>query len=337
MTLQSIPVWLDCDPGNDDAFAILLSIFDSRFNLLGISTVHGNAPLDKTTKNALGLLDLLHIYNIPVYNGSELPLAKLPRFATHVHGINGIGGVELPNYTINQHSNNESYLEGIKQAIDDNENEICLCFTGALTNLSKLITTYPKVKDKIKYISIMGGAFGIGNITPFSEFNFHADPKAAKHIIQELQDKIILSPLNLTHEVTASAQVVKEMERNGHDSIIWKAFYEILNFYYRHQTKKLDGPPLHDPVALYSLLPFISHDFKSYGYKYLRRRIDVVETGEKEGQSYIIDIDIPIDKQEEQGVYIGSELDGDLFWASVLGALKAAEMHVNKLELENNK
>lgn len=92
MTNQQIPIWLDCDPGNDDAFAILLSVFSPRYKLLGISTVHGNAPLHMTTHNTLAVLDLLNIFNVKVYEGEGKPLVNAPRYALDVHGVTGIGG-----------------------------------------------------------------------------------------------------------------------------------------------------------------------------------------------------------------------------------------------------
>ncbi|RLV93448.1 Uridine nucleosidase [Spathaspora sp. JA1] len=289
MTKKSIPIWLDCDPGNDDVFAILLVLFHPRFNLLGISTVHGNAPLHMTTHNTLGILDLLQVYNVKVYSGSSKPLSIPPHFAFGIHGTTGLGGVTLPKHTINQVTKDMDYIEAIRLAILENESEICLVCTGTLTNIYKLITKYPEVKDKIKYVAIMGGGFEFGNVTPYAEFNFHTDPHAAELVIHEFGNKVILTPLNLTHTVVATEYIRNQIyDKNKRSSNIRKFFRDILMFYgkaYAENFGMKQGPPLHDPLALYSLLPFVDDSFEEYGYKYVQQPIKVILDGEHQGET----------------------------------------------------
>lgn len=331
---EKIPIWLDCDPGNDDAFAILLAIFNPRFNLLGISTVHGNAPLTMTTRNTLGILDILKVNNIRVYEGSTTPLQKPPHYALEVHGSAGIGGVIIPEETINKICHDMSYLEAMKEAILQYEGKICLICTGTLTNIAKLIEKYPELKAKIRFVSIMGGAFGFGNITPHAEFNFHTDPHAAEYVIEQLGDKVILTSLNLTHKTVATEEIRRKLyNETSHttNSEIRKSFYAILMFYanvYYTLFGMKSGPPVHDPLAVFSLLPFIDNDFESYGYKYRRRRVKIITEGIRQGESVIINQELDDDIEEENGMYIGEEVDTQLFWDTLILALDSAESHI---------
>lgn len=328
MTKQPIPIWLDCDPGNDDAFAILLSLFDTRFQLLGISTVHGNAPIEMTTHNTLSLLDLLHVYNkVKVYKGSEAPLKTAPLYALNVHGSNGIGGVEFPENTVNQVVTEKDYLEAMKEAIEAYSGNICLICTGTLTNVAKLIAKYPEVTESLRYVSIMGGSFGFGNITPYAEFNFRADPYAAKIVLDTLSNKIILAPLNLTHTVIATKEVrqqIYDANNEKRKSNVRHVFYSIINFYSKvYGTKGFtEGPPVHDPLAVYSLLPFVDKT-DDYGYSFVRKKIDVVVDGERAGESVVLDND-----DSSEGIFIGEQFNKKKFWDSLLLSLQNADFYV---------
>ncbi|RCK66915.1 Uridine nucleosidase [Candida viswanathii] len=330
MTKQPIPIWLDCDPGNDDAFAILLSLFDPRFELLGISTVHGNAPLEMTTHNTLSLLDLLHVHNkVKVYRGLEVPLENEPQYALDIHGNNGIGGVEFPEKTTNQIAQDRDYLEALKETIEANAGNICLVCTGTLTNIAKLVAKYPEIKDSLKYVSIMGGSFGFGNVSPYAEFNFHADPHAAKIVLDAVGDKVILAPLNFTHTVIANSHVRRQIydeDNEKRNSYVRSVFYTIITFYSKVYGASgfTEGPPVHDPLAVYSLLPFV-HKNDDYGYKFTRRKIDVIVDGEHAGETVVVgDKSTP-----KEGVYIGEELNNKKFWDSLLLALKNADLYVS--------
>lgn len=206
MTAGSIPLWLDCDPGTDDAFAILLAVFHPRFKLLGISTVHGNAPLKSTTHNTLALLEVLKVKNIPVYKGESKPLVKDPYFAFYAHGKSGMGGANLPENISSKPANDKTYMEAIRDAILEYPDEICIAATGTFTNMSKLFEKYPELRGKVKYLTIMGAGFGIGNVTPYAEFNCYVDPEAANNLFHDevLRNKIIVNGLNITHGYSGS-------------------------------------------------------------------------------------------------------------------------------------
>lgn len=337
MTVDTkIPIWLDCDPGNDDAFAILLLLFHPRFNLLGISTVHGNAPLSSTTHNALGLLEVLHCKqdHPKVYSGSENPLKGKAVHALNIHGASGIGGVELPSHPHIQLSNDVTYLEAMRSAILKYPDEICVVCTGALTNFAKLIIVYPELKPKIKLVSIMGGALDLGNITPYAEFNIYCDPFASQLVLTDeiISPKTILTPLNLTHKAVATESVrTKLFEQAAKTSTTKKFFQDIVVFFANVYDKRYgvkQGPPIHDPVAVFSLLPFIDEDFEDYGYKYLRRKLQVVQKGERAGETVVENGDLNSAVEEDDGIYVGIDVNVDVFWDCMKEALDNAEKHI---------
>lgn len=320
-----IPVWLDCDTGNDDVFAILYCCFHPRIKLVGISTVHGNAPLEKTTHNTLVILDTLRV-DCPVYPGECKPLVNEGKFAFDIHGNQGLGGVDVSETTIRKPELEISYLQAMKQAIDENEN-LCMVFTGALTNLSKLLTKYPKIDSNLRYISIMGGAMNLGNISKYSEFNFNVDPHAANHVLQTVEDyKIILSPLNLTHQVRATEDIRNKILNPENPTKFRLFFYNILVFYYNSYIDKyhdMDGPPIHDPVAVYSLFPWIDQNFDKYGYKSVNTRAKVIESGLKQGK-------LVTDCDTGNEISIGIKINCKLFWQLLLQILELAENHINQ-------
>ncbi|CUM66736.1 uncharacterized protein PRCAT00004416001 [Priceomyces carsonii] len=334
---EKIPIWLDCDPGNDDVFAILLASLHPSFKILGISTVHGNVSLDHTTHNALAVLQMFGFKQdeIKVYRGSNEPLVVPNRFATNVHGRAGIGGIDVLKETILTESTDMSYLKAIREAILDNENKICIACTGPLTNLSKLLSAYPELKSKIRYITIMGGAINLGNITPYSEFNFYGDPQAAHNIVtdEEVCGKVFLAPLNLTHQAVADDKVMNEIYNKDHNTELRKNLNSILAFFGEvYKSRGFSGAPIHDPVAIYALIPLINRNKRNTCFRYLRRKLDVILEGKREGESIIINDTYDKSLEEANGTYVGTEIDIKNFWADVSEAIKNAEKNILRAE-----
>lgn len=331
---DSIPVWIDCDPGTDDTFAILLALYHKRFNVLGISTVHGNVLLDSTTHNALGLLELLNIPydSVKVYAGSDRPLVKPPREAKDIHGPTGLGDIDLPVNPHHKPANDMDYIEAIKQAIENYPDELCLVCTGPLTNIVRVFKKYPDLKEKVKLISIMGGGKGIGNVTPFAEFNFYCDPHAASFVVSDpvLSNKIVLAPLNITHKAIATKEIQRKVYNEElENSMLRLTFYKILMFFaksYAGRPEFIEGPPVHDPLAVFLLLPMLEGSNK-YDFKYLRRKIDVITEGEKEGSVIFTNTNLADGINEKDGVYIGLDINVKEFWDYVLDSLALADTH----------
>ncbi|KAF3988265.1 hypothetical protein FT663_03471 [Candidozyma haemuli var. vulneris] len=339
----TVPVWLDCDPGNDDAFAILLAAVHPNFRLLGISTVHGNAPLERTTANALALLELMAFKQdeIKVYAGAEKPLVCEPQHAPEVHGESGLGGANLPPPTLKA-SEDKGYLEAMRDAILENKNEIVLVVTGAMTNYYQLVQKYPEVKQHIRYVSIMGGAAHCGNVTEHAEFNMYCDPHAAAEVLEdtELADKTVLSTLNITHTVLATDRVREAIynEKGENNSRIRKCYFDLINFYhasYIRRFGKIKGPAVHDPLAMFMVLIMVSRDHEEYrdfhdacDLNYYKRQTKVVIDGEHRGETVIQNKDIDPLKQEKGGAYFGQSINMHLFWHYMLRALELADEQI---------
>ena len=161
---EKTKLWLDCDPGLDDTMAIILAAKHEKIKLIGLSTSAGNTSLENTTKNGLDILYNIGAKDVAVVKGSsELIFGKM-QLAEHMHGSNGLGGVDLPPST--EKPIDSDNFEYIYNKIMEQKGKIIWANTGALTNLCFLFRRYPQIKEKIKEIVIMGGAIGKGNITP---------------------------------------------------------------------------------------------------------------------------------------------------------------------------
>jgi inosine-uridine nucleoside N-ribohydrolase len=235
------PIILDCDPGHDDAIAILLALASPEVELLGITTVHGNQTLEKTTRNALRVLELVGRGDMPVSRGAERPLVRELTVADHVHGESGLDGPVLPDPAAA--AVDESAVSFLAEHLGPG---VVLVPTGSLTNVSQLLTEYPEVRPE--RIVLMGGAIGLGNITPAAEFNIWADPEAAAIVFDSELD-ITMVGLDVTHEAIVGPERVGRIRAMGR---VGEVVAEWLDFYsgYHRETYGWDGPPVHDALAV---------------------------------------------------------------------------------------
>lgn len=335
------PVWLDCDPGNDDAFAILLAAFHPSFNLVGISTLHGNVPLEATTHNTLALLEVLkfHQDEIQVYKGEAVPLEIEPVNATAVHGKSGIGGAKLPEST-KLHVSQESYLDALHRAVLRFPKTLCVVCTGPLTNMAKFAQKFPQDLKHIRFVSVMGGSFGFGNVSPVSEFNVRVDPQAAHFVFNHpgLAGKIVLAPLNLTHTALATSRVRDKIyAQKGNNSQMRSMFSKILSFYsgiYEDKYDHHDGPPIHDPLAMFLILPMVARaekmdDFVDLcDFHFLQRELNVVELGPNIGQLTFKNENRDPLRVEKAGVFVGTGINVPFFWEHIYTALEHADAQI---------
>ncbi len=244
---------LDCDPGHDDALAILLALSSPKeIKCLGITTSAGNVPLELTTKNALRVLSLINNKNINVYKGCPKPLVGKLVTAENVHGESGLdtgSGTSLPE-PISSYEDKHAVnfiLETLKQSPI---NEITLVATGPLTNLAAAFSIDPKTFRRAKRIVLMGGAgFEPGNITPAAEFNIYVDPFAAKSIF-ESELEIYMFGLDVTHKMIITSPRLKNIKNCS--SLVGPPAADLLTFFNEYDTKKYgwDGAPLHDPCTI---------------------------------------------------------------------------------------
>ncbi|WP_017327581.1 nucleoside hydrolase [Synechococcus sp. PCC 7336] len=243
---------VDCDPGVDDAIAILLTLASpEELHLLGITTVAGNVPLALTQTNARKICELAGRPDIPVFAGCPRPLLRPLETAREVHGRTGLDGAALPAPTMPLQS--QHAVAFLIEAISNSPEPITIAAVGPLTNLAVAFIQAPQIVENIAEIAIMGGAISQGNVTPSAEFNFYVDPHAADVVLKS-GAKIALFTLDLTHQlVTAPArlQAIRAI-----DSPAAIAAADMLEFYGRFSMKRYGtaGGFLHDPCPIAYLI-----------------------------------------------------------------------------------
>ena len=235
---------LDCDPGHDDALAILLAA--RHLQVLGITTVQGNQSLDKVTANALKVLEFGDLTAIPVRKGCERPLAQPPRHAPEIHGQSGLDGPSLPEpRTRPQPGHAVDWIIETAMATDD----VTLVATGPLTNIGLALHREPRLAGRLSQISLMGGSLTFGNSTPAAEFNIWCDPEAA-HIVFTSGVPIKMAGLNLTLQAEVHEEEIARIRALGTRS--GRIVAELLEFFGR-QIRDIfgaGGGHLHDPCAV---------------------------------------------------------------------------------------
>ncbi|MGV0168544.1 pyrimidine-specific ribonucleoside hydrolase RihA [Furfurilactobacillus sp. WILCCON 0119] len=239
---------LDCDPGHDDALAMMMAIASPKIELAAVTTSAGNQTPAKTLNNALRLLTLMKRQDIPVAAGNQTPLVQPLATAGNVHGESGLDGAELPDPTFEPQS--RPAIELMAETVRNSQEPVTLVVTGPMTNVALFLRVYPELAKQLKQIVYMGGAMGLGNWTPSVEFNIYVDPEAAK-IVMNSGIPMVMAPLNVTHQ----AQIMKdEITAIGKiNNPVAHAFEGLLNFFERyHEAPKwgFTGAQLHDPCTI---------------------------------------------------------------------------------------
>ncbi|UCM46586.1 pyrimidine-specific ribonucleoside hydrolase RihA [Aeromonas dhakensis] len=255
---MALPVILDCDPGHDDAIALILALASPELKVLAVTTSAGNQTPDKTLNNALRILTLLGRDDIPVAAGAPKPLARELIIADNVHGESGLDGPKLPDPVFAPVA--MTALELMAKCLRESPEPVTLVPTGPLTNIALLLAAHPELKQKIARIVLMGGAAGPGNWTPAAEFNIYVDPEAADMVFKSGLP-ITMCGLDVTHE----AQVMDEdIERvRAITNPVAQCVAGLLDFfmiYHRDPKWGFAGAPLHDPCTIAWLLaPALFH------------------------------------------------------------------------------
>ena len=210
--MAGIPIILDCDPGHDDALAIALALASPELRPLAITTVAGNAPLDRTTRNALRVLTLLGRTDVPVAAGADRPIVRDPWVPVEFHGDSGLDGADLPEPAVGPAEVGAVELAGalLRRAGEP----VTLVATGPLTNMALLLRAAPGLRDRIAEISLMGGSLGEGNTTAAAEFNIWADPEAAA-IVFDSGIPIRMAGLDVTHQALVLPADIDRLEALG--------------------------------------------------------------------------------------------------------------------------
>jgi len=252
-TAKPIPLIIDCDPGQDDAIALMLAMASpGELDLLGISAVAGNVPLVLTEANARAIRDVAGRSEVPVYAGCPRPMIKPLETAEYVHGKSGIDGANLPQPS---RSVEESHaVDWLIDILRNAEAPITVATLGPLTNIAMAIIMAPEIIDNISELVLMGGALSLGNITPAAEFNIYSDPHAA-HVVFEAGLKLTMIGLDVTHQARATPERLEAIRAIGNPAA--NSVAGMLDFYGAQYIETFgEGAPLHDPcVIAYILQP----------------------------------------------------------------------------------
>lgn len=249
---KALPIIIDCDPGHDDAIALILALASPKLNVMAVTTSAGNQTPDKTLRNALRILTLLGRHDIPVAGGAPKPLLRELIIADNVHGESGLDGPALPEPGFVPQA--LTAVELMAKTLRASTEPVTLVPTGPLTNIALLLSAHPELKAKIARIVLMGGSAGPGNWTPAAEFNIYVDPEAAEMVFGA-GVPITMCGLDVTH----AAQVMDEdIERiRAITNPIARTVAELLDFfmiYHRDPKWGFVGAPLHDPCTIAWLL-----------------------------------------------------------------------------------
>ncbi len=270
------PVILDCDPGFDDAVAILLALAcPEAIDLLAITTVCGNVGVAQTARNARAVVALAGA-TTPVYAGCPRPLVAPLRDAAHIHGEDGIGGVALP--APRGPAETEHAVDFLRRRLRAaTPGSITLCATAPLTNLAAAVVQEPGIVGAVRQLVLMGGALGLGNATPSAEFNLFADPHAAR-VAFGAGWPIVMAPLELTHQAVTTPARLAAIEAVG--SAPARAVAAMIRGYPEAVRQRRGGVPLHDAcVVAYLVWPELM------GGRHVR--VDIETEGASAGRSLV--------------------------------------------------
>jgi pyrimidine-specific ribonucleoside hydrolase len=239
---MATPILLDCDPGHDDAIALLLALASPELELVGVTTVAGNQTLEKTTANAIRVLDFVGRDDVRVAAGAPAPLVREPYVAAYVHGETGLDGPDLPppgREPLRQHA-----ADFLAEQIRARKGAVTLVPTGPLTNVALLLALHPDARPE--RIVLMGGAIAEGNVTPAAEFNIWADPEAAARVFASGID-VTMVGLDVTHKALFTPAHEHRLE--GRVGEMVRALLQFYGEFHRRQYG-WDGSPIHDAVAV---------------------------------------------------------------------------------------
>lgn len=303
---------LDCDPGHDDAIAMLLAFGSPQIELVGITTVAGNQTLPKVTRNALRMCTVAGIHDVPVAAGCAGPLVREQIIAPEIHGESGLDGPTFPEPTVTLDPRHAVDLI-VGTIMSTEPGEISLVPIGPLTNIAMAMRREPAIVERVREVSLMGGAYTRGNATPAAEFNILADPEAAAAVF-DAPWPVTMVGLDLTHQATAGADVIARIEAIG--TPLSRIVVDLLTFFGASYAaaEGMDAPPVHDPCAVAHIVDpsllttvgaFVAVELKgtwSYGQT-------VTDFADAYGRSH--------------NTQVATKLDVDGFWNVVVDAIAA--------------
>lgn len=306
---EKVKVIIDCDPGHDDAIALLLAIAHPMLDIKAITTVSGNAEIEKTTINALKVVEMAKAAHIPIAKGANQPIVGKIRTAAAIHGESGMDGPILPDpmtLPVQEHA-----VDVIIREVLNSQDDLVLIPTGPLTNIALALQREPQIISKIKEIVLMGGGT-FGNWTPAAEFNIYVDAEAAK-IVFESGVPITMIGLDLTHQVLATTEMAQRFMNIG--NAVSTFVSELLSYFI--QTYKeyfhMEGGPVHDVCAVaYVIAPSM--------FTTKKVRVDIETKGEFSYGMTVVDL-LGVTGREPN-VNFAESIDLAQFWILLEGALR---------------
>jgi inosine-uridine nucleoside N-ribohydrolase len=294
------PILIDCDPGHDDAMALLLALASPELEVLGVTTVHGNQTLEKTTANALRVLEFAGFGDMPVAAGADRPLVRTPRVAAAVHGETGLDGPDLPppaGAPVAAHA-----VDFLADRLRSAARPVTLVPTGPLTNIALLLAHHPDVAGSIERIVLMGGAIAEGNVTPAAEFNLWVDPEAAARVFASGLD-VTMVGLDVTHRALMTEAHAERLRAAGR---VGAMVAELWAFYRRFHSRvyAFSGTPVHDAMAVAHL---IRGDLVRTEYRHV-----AIECGSELCRGRTV-VDLWRITGQEPNAHVGVEVDGEAF------------------------
>lgn len=302
---------LDCDPGHDDAVAMLLAHGNPDIELVGVTTVMGNQTIEKVTRNALSVARVAGITGVPFAQGAARPLVRQVETAESIHGESGLDGPVLPEPTIQLDPRPAAQFL-VDTILASEPGEITLVATGALTNLALAARLDPRIVAHVREVVLMGGGAHVGNWSAVAEFNIVIDPEAAAIVFNEPW-QVTMVGLDLTHQALATPEVISAIQAVGTGP---SRFVDELMVFFAHSYKDAQGfdfPPVHDPCAVaYVIDPTLMRT--------VRAPIDIELSGGLTLGMTVVDLREPAG--DDVTTQVAFDLDHERFWALVVDALK---------------
>ena len=302
-------VVLDCDPGHDDAMAILLAAASPAIRLEAITIVAGNQTLEKTALNARRVCTVAGILDVPIAAGADRPLARPPEVAEEIHGASGLDGPAWGEVRVPLDSRPAIELMGELAAAGPEP--LTVVATGPLTNVAALLRADPGLGTRLERIVVMGGAIGLGNWTPSAEFNIYVDPEAADEVIRS-GVPVTLVPLEVTHQALATDAVMERISALG--SSVARMATELMRFFADTYERVFgfESPAVHDPCAVAAVIePGVVRT----------RRVNVAIDVDSELSRGRTVCDVHGMTGRPPNVDLGVDLDRERFWDLMIGAL----------------
>ncbi|MDI2099350.1 nucleoside hydrolase [Ruicaihuangia caeni] len=302
---------LDCDPGHDDAIAMLLAHGSPEIELLAVTTVMGNQTLEKVTHNALSVARVAGITGVPFAAGAHRPLVREVETAPSIHGESGLDGPVLPDPVLELDSRHAVDLI-IDTIMSHEPGTVTLVPTGALTNIAMAARKEPRIVPRVREVVLMGGGVHVGNWSAVAEFNIVIDPEAA-HIVFNEKWPLVMVGLDLTHEALATTEVAERIA--AVNTVPARFVGELLEFFGETYKREqgFDYPPVHDPCAVaYVIDPTVM--------KVTKVPLDVELTGALTLGMTVADFRAPA--PAECTTHVATDLDHGKFWGLVVDALK---------------